>query len=64
MTATRETSEWVVYRIRRHNELNYVPKMRWDGWSKAVKEGVGAVIVAEGLTEKQARQFALLTEET
>lgn len=64
MTATQGIAEYVIYRIRQHNELNYVPRVRWASWSESVKKGVGAELVAEGLTEEQAYQFVSLTKET
>jgi hypothetical protein len=64
MTATQETSEYVVYRVGKRERLNYVSRQRWDNWSDDTKAHGLTELVAEGLTEEQAYQFASLTKET
>ena len=58
-------AEWVVYRLK-FGHMNAVPRIRWDRWAThrpgLIRE-TGAELVAEGLTEGQARQFVLLAME-
>ena len=61
-TTETSTSEYVMYRLR-DGRINYVPRVRWASWSESVKKGVGAELVAEGLTEQQAYDYCQLTKE-
>ena len=54
--------EWVVYRVK-SGRLNAISRNRWKGWSPRALERMGVVLVAEGLNETQAVQFASLAKE-
>ena len=57
--------EWVVYRLR-DGRLNAVPRVNMENYQRLHEEVWNDIVdevVAEGLTEAQAKQFRDLTRE-
>ena len=68
-----DTEEWVVYSLIHPNTkaqiVNTVSRHRWDRWVNTLSyefllTNYSTKLLAEGLTEKQARQIVALTKET
>jgi len=66
MTATQETSDYVVYRVT-DGKLNAIPRLRMNGYLRdhqEVWDRVVVEVVAMGLTQEEAEYFVSLTKET